>query len=354
VTDRPEPPAARARRRRRDPLLALAERPHAHGFFQALRHIDALHAELPALGTARRPQDEPVRLGQDPELAFPPTEIGRVERAGRSGRPHLAVRFFGLWGPNGPLPLHLTAYARERALHVHDETLARFADLFHHRLLLLFYRAWAQAQPAVSLDRPETDRYADFVGSLIGAGGPEWRGRGAVPTHATLFFAGLFARQVRHADGLAAVLSGDLGRPVRVEPFVGRWLRLPPDERSRLGWRTLPRRDAAPRLGANVVAGATVFDRQHQFRLHVGPLALAEFESLLPHGIALPRLRALVQQYVGDELGWDLALELRADERPHAQLGRRTRLGWTSWVGRARPDERSGGRPLLLLKPERT
>ena len=336
------------RARRVDPIVDMACDPSGFDFYQALRHIDALQPERPPLGTARRPQDEAVRLGQNAELAFPPTAIAAVTPDDRLGRPRIAVRFFGLFGPNGPLPLHLTAFARERALHYHDETFTRFADLFHHRLLLLFYRAWAQAQPAVHLDRPEADRFADFVGALFGAGGPEWRGRGPLPDHVTLHFGGLLARQVRNADGLASILSGDLGRPVRVEPFVGRWIRLPTAERSRLGQRGLMRRDAGARLGHNVVAGQTVFDRQHHFRLHVGPLHLDEFESLLPHGRALPRLAALLAQYVGHELGWDLKLELHVEERPACRLGRQGRLGWTSWIGRAR----DGRPPTLQLDPE--
>ena len=80
----------------------------------------------------------------------------RVVRAGRTARPpRLQVRLFGLLGPNGPLPLHLTEYARERLRHAGDPTLSRFLDLFHHRFLALFYRAWAQAQPTVNHDRPE-------------------------------------------------------------------------------------------------------------------------------------------------------------------------------------------------------
>ncbi len=84
--------------------------------------------------------------------------------AGR--RPRLQVRLFGLLGPNGPLPLHITEYARERLRHANDPTLSRFLDLFHHRFLTLFYRAWAQAQPHVNRDRPRDDRFAVYVGSL--------------------------------------------------------------------------------------------------------------------------------------------------------------------------------------------
>lgn len=333
--------------RRADPVAALARAPHAHDFYQALRHIDALQPGKPRLGTARRPQDEAVRLGQDAELTFAPASLSSVTPNDRLGKPRIAVRFFGLFGPNGPLPLHLTAYARERVLHRGDTTLTRFADLFHHRLLLLFYRAWAQGQPAVSLDRPDDDRFADLLGSLFGAGGAEWRGP-EVPTHAALHFAGTLARQVRNADGLASLLTAALGRPVRVEPFVGRWMRLPVAQRSRLGARLQSRRDA-PQLGRNVVAGGAVFDRQHHFRLHVGPLRLAEFEALLPLGSVLPRLRALVALYIGNELGWDLRLELHPDQRPACRLGRQGRLGWTSWIGGPAPGTAP---PQLMLHPE--
>ena len=153
---------------------------------------------------------------------------------------------FGLFGPNGPLPLHLTEYARERQLHHGDQTLARFADLFHHRMLLLFYRAWAQAQPTVSLDRPRDDRFADFVGALIGIGSPALHARDAVHDHAKLHFAGLLTRQVRSAEGLEALLSGWLRRAVRVEQFAGAWLPLQDTERSRLGGRRGRSIDRAP------------------------------------------------------------------------------------------------------------
>jgi type VI secretion system protein ImpH len=146
-------------------LRDMAAAPHKYDFFHALRLIEALHPAKPRLGQARRPVDEPIRLGQAADLSFAASSISRIALADRSGRPRVEVRFFGLFGPNGPLPLHMTSYARERQLHHHDDTFARFADWFHHRLLLLFYRAWAQAQPTVSLDRPNEDRFADYVGS---------------------------------------------------------------------------------------------------------------------------------------------------------------------------------------------
>ena len=333
---------------RPDPVAEIAKAPHRWDFFHALRCIDARHPDMPRLGMARRPADEVVRLGQVAEMIFAPSAIASARAAEGAAPARIDVRFFGLFGPNGPLPLHLTAYARERILHKGDHTLQAFADLFHHRLLLLFYRAWAQAQPAVSVDRPQDDRFAELVGSLIGIGGPAWRGRDAVPAHAKLFFAGLLSRQTRDADGLQALLEGYLRVPVRVEPFVGRWMRLLPEERSRIGRKRASRRSSTVQLGVSAVLGGAVFDRQHHFRLHIGPLDAATFDSLLPTGSALPALQALVMHYLGQELGWDLQLELRPADRPHCRLGTHGRLGWTTWIGPLRPGER----PRLRLSAQ--
>ena len=338
-TARPAPALAG----RPDPLLDVAQAPHRFDFNHVMRRVDARHADKPRLGTARRPLDEPVRLGQAADLSFAPSGLAAVTLDDRSGKPRIEVRFFGLFGPNGPLPLHLTAYARERRMHKGDETFGRFADMFHHRLLLLFYRAWAQAQPSVSLDRPAEDRFADYVGSLVGVGGPAWRGRDAAPDHARLAFAGLLSRQVRNADGLAQLLSGYLGMQVRVEQFVGRWMTLPAAERSRIGRRAASRRMSTSQLGVSAVLGQSVFDRQHHFRVHVGPLSLSAFEALLPVGQALPAVQALLKQYVGLEFGWDLRLELDRTQVPACRPGHYGRLGWTTWLGPP-----PAGRPAAL------
>ena len=336
---KPARPVRPSRPSRRDPLIDVAAAPHRHDFFQVMRAVDAHHADKPRLGTARRPVDEAVRLGQAVELAFASSALSDVNLQDRSGKPRIEVRFFGLFGPNGPLPLHMTGYVRERQKpwrrdRSGDETFARFADMFHHRLLLLFYRAWAQAQPTASLDRPGEDRFADYVGSMIGVGGPAWRGRDAAPDHARLAFAGLLSRQVRNADGLAHLLSGYLGLDVRVEQFVGRWMPLPAAERSRIGRRAASRRMSTSQLGVSAVLGQAVFDRQHHVRVHIGPLTLTAFESLLPVGTALPAVQALLKQYIGLELGWDLRLELNKPEVPASRPGVYGRLGWTTWLGK--------------------
>jgi type VI secretion system protein ImpH len=349
----PEPPAAPRRAREPQPVLdpfpALAAEPYRYDFFHALRWIEAAHPLKPRLGTGRKPADEPLRVGQAPDLGFAPATLHALQPATAHRPPRLDVRFFGLFGPNGPLPLHLTEYARERILHHGDETFARFADVLHHRLALLFYRAWAQAQPTVNLDRPAQDRFADYVGSLIGIGSPTLRGRDAAPDHIKLHFAGRLARQVRNAEGLEALLSGYLQQPVRIETFVGHWMSLPLSERTRMERGG----SVSSQLGSGAVLGGRVFDRQHKFRIHIGPLSLAQYEAFLPDGPAMAGLTALVRQYFCGELDWDVRLHLKRAEVPTARPGAYGRLGWTSWVGKNRRREAAGtDEDSLTLHPE--
>jgi type VI secretion system protein ImpH len=315
-------------------LRALEEAPHRFDLFAALRQLECLYPESPRIGEAARPVDEPVRLGQKPSLAFAPSTVAEFDPGGPGKPGYLAAYSFGLFGPNGPLPLHLTEYAHSRELNFDDPTFRRFADVFHHRLLGLFYRAWAQAQPALSLDRPEPRRFHAYVGSLLGIAAPELRDRDAVPDFAKLYRVGRFGLATRPAEGLVGVLEDFFALPFAVQEFVGEWLRLPRADRLELG-----RDRATATLGENAVLGASVWSCQHSFQLVCGPLKLADFERLLPGEPSLARLRDLVRNYLGDELSWSVNLVLRRDEVPECRLGRSGRLGWTTWLGRRAPHD---------------
>ena len=123
----------------------LVEEPEKHHVFQALRIIDAVHPDAPRLGESRRPREDRVRLGQEAELAFPPSTISSF-KPGTDGKPgKMLNRFFGLWGPQGPMPLHLTEYARNRQRNHRDHTIVAFANMLTHRMMSLLFRAWRSA-----------------------------------------------------------------------------------------------------------------------------------------------------------------------------------------------------------------
>lgn len=334
-------------RRARDPLNLIKDlesAPWRHDFYRTLREIECAYPQYPRFGLARRPQEEPIRLGQDPSLSFAPAVFSAL-RAGKQGAPpRLVQQFFGLFGPNGPLPLHLTEFARQRIVHHRDGSFVRFTDLLHHRLLTLFYRAWAQAQPTVSFDRPASDRFASYVGSLVGMGTPALQRRDAAGDHVRFYFSGILSRPVRTAEGLRAILAGYFKLPVRIIEFAGHWLRLPPNDQTRLGNPT-----AGSALGVGTVLGARVWDRQHRVRLCFGPLNQQQFASMLPGTHKLRALVALMRHYLCFELDWDLQLVIDRREVPTARLGGGAGLGWASWIG-SKPRERDADD--LVLDPE--
>jgi type VI secretion system protein ImpH len=332
---------ARERAAAAELMSTLARRAYDFDFFQVLRRLECYHRDKPRLGRAPRLADEPIRLGQEPTLAFAPTSLARLAPGREGGPPWLLVYFFGLFGPNGPLPLHLTEYARDRLRNADDPTMTRFCDVFHHRLLLLFYRAWADGEPTVSRDRPESDVFAGYTASLAGLMLEAFHGRDEFPDTAKLFFVGRLSGQTRNADGLGAMVGDYFKMPARIEQFMGTWLDLPIGNRWALG--------KAPRgiLGGSSVLGAHVWGCQQKFRITLGPLTRPQFERMLPGGGGLPVLRALVRNYIGDELRWDVRMFLEQRTEEKMTLGR-SRVGWTSWLGRAP----SGWREDLILDPQ--
>lgn len=313
-------------------LAGLEAQAYRFDFYQAMRLIENAHPDKPRIGESLRPLDDAVRFVQEPELIFFATTLGAWTASYQGRAPRLVINFFGLLGPNGPLPTHLTEYARDRARNANDPTFARFLDIFHHRMVSLFYRAWADAQPCVSFERPGRDRFSCYVGSTFGLGEAALRERDSVPDFAKLHFAGLLAGPTRPAAGLQLILSRFFDLPVRIEQWAGHWLVLPGDALTRLDSR-----DGASMLGVTTLVGSRVWDCQHKFRIVLGPLTLRDYERFLPGGESLRRLTDWLRNYVRDGLDWELNLMLRQEDVPRLRLGAHARLGYTSWLLRRPP-----------------
>jgi type VI secretion system protein ImpH len=156
------------------------------------------------------------------------------------------------------------------------------------------------------------------------------RRRDAMPDAAKLYYAGRLVGQTRHPEGLRAVLSGFFRLPVEVVEWIGHWIALPANCRLRLG-----QSPTSGVLGISATIGDRIWNCQHKFRIVLGPVDLANYQRLLPGGDSLQRLVALVRNYLGDELLWDVKLILKAAEVPPIQLGMLGQLGWTTWLGGA-------------------
>jgi type VI secretion system protein ImpH len=307
-------------------LAALQSQPHLFDFFEAMRRIECAWPSLPRLGTAKRPADEPVRLGQVPFLEFPGSMLAPATfNAGREGPLRISGYFFGLFGPHGPLPLHLTEYAYDRLTNSRDRTLVDFTDLFHHRMLALLYRSWAQGRPTVSYDRPQEDRFSSYVAAFLGLAAPSLRNRDAWPDRAKWYFSGLLAAGNKTRTGLENMLAEYLQLPVRVQECIGEWLAVSSSELLRLG-------DPNTGILGRSVLGERVWSVQHKLRIVLGPVEVGDLLQYLPGSHSLERLRAAVLNYLGFEYAWDLQLVMQRSRLPQLRLGQFGHLGWSSWM----------------------
>jgi type VI secretion system protein ImpH len=239
----------------------------------------------------------------------------------------MAVNFLGLLGPGGPMPLAMTEYIYGR-LHNHkDRTLATFLDIFNHRMISLFYRAWASNQQAVSHDRKDGDRFAVYIGSLFGIGDDSFLNRDDLPDVAKLHYSGRLVCQSKNAAGLREILEDYFGITVDLRQFVGQWIDLPQDCVCQLG--TSPEN---AKLGSTLVVGHRFWECQQKFRIKFGPMDFSEYRRLLPGRDSVQRLVAWIKNYVGDEFRWELQLILRAAEIPMICLGKMGQLGWSTWL----------------------
>jgi type VI secretion system protein ImpH len=320
---------------------ALRREPHRFEFFQAVRLLGRL-ANGSAVGRDEPPEREAVRFRAAPSLSFAPAAVREVRLApptdGDGEAPaEMLVSFLGLTGPSGALPHHYTALLLRRGRDK-DHTLRDFFDLFNHRLVSLFYRAWEGHRLAAAYERSKADApdaddpITRGLYCLAGLGAPGLRGRQEADDEAFLYYGGHFSRRTRPASALEDVLEDYFGVPVCVEQFRGRWLLLTPEDRSYL---------AGPgegeglncRLGEDVIVGERVWDAQSKFRLRVGPLRYDQFRRLLPDGDGLRPVCELTRSYAGPEFSFDVQAVLAAGEAPGCWLGGDgARLGWDSWV----------------------
>jgi type VI secretion system protein ImpH len=308
----------------------LEAEPWRFGFFETLRVIEAQNPDKPGFGRSVRPSEDPVRLGSEPSLKFASSTIAAYRQPQEQQSGLLTQYFFGLFGPNAPLPVHLTEFALQRKHNEGDATLSRFADVFHHRMASLLYRAWASSRPHISFENPEADHFSSFIGSFIGLNADNLQHRDELGDQSKLYFAGVLSSQVRNAESLESVVQDFLCLNARVIDFVGSWMQLPDNCRLMLG-----KNRSNGTLGQDAVMGSSIWGLQQKFRILLGPLNLEQLKRMLPGGESVRRFQSLVRYFVGDEKDWDVQVVLDKEEVPSVRLGDMGQLGWTSWLGKS-------------------
>ena len=297
--------------------------PWRHDLFAALRRLERESPHKPRIGAAVRLEDAVVLLSQNPFLEFPASTLEAATPTA-DGRLRIVARFLGMFGPQGALPLATTAESLEW-LQERDDAFARFVDIFQRRFLELFYRAWADSRPIAQNDRPESDRFLSYVNAMIGVGSDPFRGSDSLHPFAKAEFAGLISPKAKSAGRLERFLAGLTGVRVEIVEFVGSWLALEPEDRTRIG-------GAMARLGVDCLAGASQFTVSDKFRARVFVRDLQHYCEFLPGGALAQTIADAVFLMLGDEFDWDMELAIPAGEARPVKLDGGARLGWTSWM----------------------
>ncbi|MEL7472080.1 MAG: type VI secretion system baseplate subunit TssG [Planctomycetota bacterium] len=359
---------------RLEQIRAVEEVPWRYRFYQLLRLTETIWPDQPRLGESVRATRESVRIGQEPMVVFAPSTVASVTwtteaqaRAlkegesdelvdgaaprdlpdipeddprripGPPGMLSITNYAFGLLGPNGPMPLHFTEYVRDREMNHRDTTMRAFVDVFHHRMSCLLYRAWASSRAEVSRDRAWDDPFTRYLGSLAGIGTPSLRERDSTLDDAKRFHVGVLCKAARGPVGLSSLLSDEFEAPVRVQEFVGRWVKAPPESTTRLGMDP-----ASGILGQTAFVGERFWDCQQTFRVVLGPMDIKTFVSMLPGTLGMRRLRDWVRLYNGRLLRCEAQLVLKKEDVPPLRLGSGpgvgARLGWTTWLRSKEPE----------------
>jgi type VI secretion system protein ImpH len=318
----PEPhlePTAAARMFERDPWQ--------FSFFQAVRLLQRMSSGAKPVGYFNDPRSEAVRFGSHASLSFPASEIQSLENdaAGRLMR----TNFFGLIGALGVLPTQYTSLLIERLL-AHDATMRDFLDIFHHRLVSLFYRSWEKYHYTVAYERSGEDSLTPHLLDLLGLGTAGLQRRQALSDESFIAYAGLLCQFPRSESAFRQVLSDYFQVPATIETFAGTWRKITPSAFTRLG------EGRTAQLGAGAVLGDEVWDQQSAIRVRLGPLTLEQYKQFLPDGSAFQPLKALKRFFCGEEIDVELQLVLDRNQTPRMPLGVAgqppARLGWISWM----------------------
>lgn len=306
-------------------LEQLIAEPSRFDFYQAVYAIERQFSSEQKLwqGVGRDgfPAKELVRFKSVQHLGFPGQPISKItpqlpaQAGGESEnkiQPHalaMHVSFMGLTGPSGVMPQHYTEMVLQR-LKQRDKTMRDFFDLFNHRLISLYYRAWEKYRFACQyeMSRNHDDSFSQVIRHLSGA-----------QSTLGLYYAGAFAQQNRSARQLTQILSELLGCNVELNPLQGRWLKLGADEQSRLPMQFL-RQGQHAQLGRSAMLGSRVWDVSSAIDITV-KVPSGQGQSLQPGSRRYQLISAVIADFLPAALNVRLTLLGQYRDFPSAQLG---------------------------------
>lgn len=326
----------------------LVDEPYRFEFFQAVRLLEKIYPERRAVGRNAMPGEELVRFRSRIALDFPASEIHEIRQSiddeTWEEKLEMIVNFMGMVGVSGVLPQPYTDLVLDRVRH-RDTAMWAFLDIFTHRAVSMFYRAWRKYRFPVGYERGN-DEFTAYMFDLVGLGTKGLRGRMNLPDESLLPYAGLITQKPHSCNAMENTLSDYFSVPATVQQFCGQWLALEKADYTKLG-----RRNSA--LGVSAIAGTHIWEQQSKFRVKLGPIDFKQFQGFLPNGSAHGPLKSIVKFMTGLEFDFDVKLILKKAQVPSSILTtralRRPMLGWTTFL-KTKPFEHDDEQLVLQIE----
>ena len=281
---------------------------------------------------------EALRFSANPQLVFEPAPVKMakpVSPEASTRQWQLTVNFWGLNGNQGVLPFHYSELLVQR-LRNKDFALRDFLDIFNHRSLSLFYRAWQKHRPWLKhpskdevVSKYQVNWHQELLKGLTGLAN-EKSASFNKDAGAWLNYAGFGATRVCNPSMLEQAIHHHFGLTVRINQFKGQWEPLPADVRTRLADRKSYGMNN--NLGANALLGGRCWNAQNRFEVEVIHIDYAQFMTFAPGSDNLHALYQFIKFKVGIELDFDLTLKLKESHLAAARFSadQRPQLGWNS------------------------
>lgn len=310
----------------------LEDSPESFSFFQAVRLLQRRLKDRKKVGEFAHPAEEAVRFVGNPSLAFAAGDIQDIW-FDPDNPARMAVNFMGLIGNMGVLPIQYSMLADVQAAAEGDpDGYLDFLDIFHHRMVSLFYGAWERSHFYAPFERGEEDKVSARLLDLIGLGAPELRQKMSVRDDALVFYSGLLGMRQRNAVALEHLLEDYFEVPVEVIQFQGGWYRLSESSQCRID----DDEGVAGSLGDGAVVGDEIWDPHARVRIRIGPLPRDQYDDFLPGGSAFEALGGITRFFGDGQFDFDLQLVLEKEDVPGVVLGSDEEgappLGWCTWI----------------------
>ena len=307
----------------------LIENAHQLDFYKAVfvieNQLKGAYSEYRHVGYDCHPNMELVQFSSVQKLGFPGNSVSKIESNGYSDNLHqvkMHISFMGLTGCSGALPQFYTELVLQR-IRYKDTAMRDFYDMFNHRLISMYYRAWKKYKQPLSYVKAhiDNDPYTNILALLSG---------GDQLHH--LHCSGLFNRKIRNATDLQQLLKYYLDCDIEINQMVGQWCEIKPKEQTRLASVDSFEGQNA-QLGIDSMLGKKVWDLGSQVDVIVICNNKYQAKQFLPQGKLYQIATTILKDYLGHAIKYRLQVNTTFEDLTISSMSEnKIKLGSNSFL----------------------